>query len=165
MFLLFLSTPNAFQLFGNVLFSTHGPFAGNLKWNTWSLWDNDCPLACFTLPVRVGAPGGGRDQCSCSQTQESDCQVSLRPLRPTYHFDNRSSTLLTESSSVGKRMGNNYSDWTSVSFYASAGEASLSSAYKADFGHYGKSSRNSWNRRYAAGLLWPSLVFDSLRYF
>lgn len=30
----------------------------------------------------------------------------------------------------------------------------MSSAYKADFGYYGKSSKNSWNWRYAAWRLW-----------
>lgn len=41
----------------------------------------------------------------------------------------------------------------------------MSSAYKADFGYYGKSSKNSWNWRYAAWLLRVSLVFQRSEIF
>lgn len=41
----------------------------------------------------------------------------------------------------------------------------MSSAYKADFGYYGKSSKNSWNWRYAARLLRASLVFQRSEIF
>lgn len=41
----------------------------------------------------------------------------------------------------------------------------MSSAYKADFGYYGKSSKNSWNWRYAAWRLRASLVFQRSEIF
>lgn len=41
----------------------------------------------------------------------------------------------------------------------------MSSAYKADFGYYGKSSKNSWNWRYAARRLRASLVFQRSEIF
>lgn len=59
----------------------------------------------------------------------------------------------------------NYCDRPSGSFYVSAREPSSSSAYKADLRYYGKSNKYRWNWRYAAGLLWPNIVFGSLRYF
>lgn len=146
-------------------------FPGNLRWILDHCGKTDfCSLPLLLRQVQVTAARGGgvhrpaRGHCgnvavSQMQMQNSFPFTNLRPKYPQIMLLKVECALWQKAAPLANVRENCY-DRPGGSFYVSAWEPSLSSAYKADSRYYGKSNKNSWNWRYAA---WTAVALPCVR--
>ena len=153
-------------------------FPGILGLNTWSLWEKDFRLLALLPRLELQMPELKGVSVLLKGTVAEGVfffldtgawslafpLTNLWPKNPWIIWIT-SGVFFWQKAALLANVRENYCDRPSGSFYVSAREPSSSSAYKADLRYYGKSNKYRWNWRYVAGLLWPNIVFGSLRYF